>query len=223
MSDDLYDQAFWDARYSEQESIWSGNPNPVLVADASGLMPGRALDIGSGEGADSIWLASRGWNVTGVDISEVALQRAASVASADPTVASRISWEHHDFLEWSPPEAAFDLVSAQYMHLASAENERLFRAMAAAVAPGGTLLIVGHHISHAPHDPHTSEGSHGEHMLAKMFTAESVVALLDASLFTIEASGLRLRPAGSHGAEMGMTHDVVVRARRHGGPVVSPG
>ncbi|MFJ2175011.1 SAM-dependent methyltransferase [Streptomyces sp. NPDC087851] len=137
-------EEFWDGRYGVSERIWSGEPNTVLVRETTGLPPGRALDLGCGEGADAVWLAERGWHVTATDISRVALGRAARHA-ADAGVADRIDWQWHD-LTATFPTGGFDLVSAHFLHSPSEEfpRERILRAAAASVAPGGTLLIVGH-------------------------------------------------------------------------------
>jgi SAM-dependent methyltransferase len=138
------DSEFWEAFYQEKEQVWSGNPNPLLVREVEALPPGRALDLGCAEGADSIWLAQRGWQVTGVDISETALRRAA-VRAADAGV-DGINWERAD-LSQSFPEGSFDLVSAQFFHSPVALNEerlKMLRRAADAVAPGGVLLIAGH-------------------------------------------------------------------------------
>src|ERR1700730_7897302 len=114
----LVSQDFWDARYGSAEAIWSGNPNPQLVAEVADLVPGTALDVGSGEGADAIWLASRGWQVTGIDISPVALERAAQLAAAaGETIADHITWQQADVMVWDPAPKQFDLVSAQFIHL----------------------------------------------------------------------------------------------------------
>src|ERR1700712_2364692 len=138
---------YWENRYAEPGLTWSGSPNPVLVAEARALTPGRALDIGSGEGGDAQWLASMGWSVTGVDIAANALAKArARVEDADPLAATRIVWEQHDITDWVPELDAFDLVSSQFMHLPEPQRSSLFRSLAAAIAPGGTLLIVGHDV-----------------------------------------------------------------------------
>lgn len=148
-----FDRAFWDERYSSASSLWSGNPNPHLVAEADGLAAGAALDVGAGEGADAIWLARRGWRVTAVDISSVALDRAAGhAAAAGAEIADRIRWLREDILRWRPPERTWDLVSAQYMHLPAEDRRPVYASLAAAVADRGTLLIVGHH----PSDMHTT-------------------------------------------------------------------
>ena len=137
------DEDFWDDRYRESDRIWSGNANAVLVREVQGLTPGRALDLGCGEGADAVWLARHGWRVTGTDISGVALGRAAEHA-AEAGVTDRVEWQRHDFTE-SFPEGEFDLVSACFLHnYGEFPRPRVLRTTAAAVAPGGILLVVGH-------------------------------------------------------------------------------
>ncbi|WP_189110702.1 bifunctional NAD(P)/FAD-dependent oxidoreductase/class I SAM-dependent methyltransferase [Streptomyces camponoticapitis] len=138
-------EEFWDSRYAESARVWSGNPNTVLVREAADLTPGRALDLGCGEGADAIWLAGRGWRVTACDISGVALAKARRHAeAADAGVAGRIDWQRHDF-GTSFPTGTYDLVSAQFLHSPDdMPREKILRAAASAVAPGGVLLIVGH-------------------------------------------------------------------------------
>ncbi|MEV7102390.1 SAM-dependent methyltransferase [Streptomyces atroolivaceus] len=137
------DAEMWDDRYRESDRIWSGNPNVALVREVEGLTPGRVLDLGCGEGADAVWLARTGWKVTATDISRVALERAA-VHAADAGVADRIDWQWHD-LGASFPEGEYDLVSAQFLHsMGDLPREEILRRAAAAVAPGGVLLIVGH-------------------------------------------------------------------------------
>ncbi len=136
-------EEFWDGRYGEQDRIWSGAPNVALVREVTGLPPGRALDLGCGEGADAVWLAQRGWRVTAADISQVALDRAAEEAER-AGVADRIEWRRHD-LATSFPDGSYDLVSASYLHSpVQLPREEVLRKAAAAVVPGGTLLITGH-------------------------------------------------------------------------------
>ncbi|MFC3744431.1 class I SAM-dependent methyltransferase [Paractinoplanes deccanensis] len=134
-------EAEWDARYAESDRVWSGNPNVVFVREVADLPPGRALDLGCGEGADSIWLARRGWRVTGTDVSGVALARAAShAAEAGVTV----DWQRHD-LSTEFPDGEYDLVSAQFLYSwGGFDRAAVLRRAAAAVAPGGVLLIEGH-------------------------------------------------------------------------------
>ncbi|MEU1616811.1 class I SAM-dependent methyltransferase [Streptomyces sp. NPDC005722] len=135
---------FWDARYAGSDRVWSGNPNDVLVRETGGLKPGTALDLGCGEGADAVWLARQGWRVTAVDISRVALERAARHAEAEGIPDGLIDWQRHDLGE-TFPGGTYDLVSAQFLHSPhDMPRERILRAAAAAVAPGGVLLVVGH-------------------------------------------------------------------------------
>jgi SAM-dependent methyltransferase len=141
VSDDV--EAFWEQFYGEREQVWSGTPNAALVVEIEGLAPGTALDVGCGEGADAIWLARQGWRVTGVDISQVALDRAAAHA-AEAGVGDRTTWERHD-LSRSMPDGPFDLVSVHFLHSPVDDpRDRALRAAAAAVAPGGRLLVVSH-------------------------------------------------------------------------------
>ncbi|QKW08345.1 class I SAM-dependent methyltransferase [Streptomyces sp. NA04227] len=136
--------AFWDALYNDSDRVWSGLPNHALVREAGGLTPGRALDLGCGEGADAIWLALEGWQVTGVDISRTALDRAERHAADKGVDGDRIDWQRHD-LATSFPAGPFDLVSAHFLHSpGDLPREAVLRRAAATVAPGGVLLVVGH-------------------------------------------------------------------------------
>ena len=120
-----FTQEFWDDRYRPAGGsgrLWSGQPNPQLVAQTAGLVPGEALEAGCGEGADAIWLARQGWTVTAVDVSAVALERAAGyAAAAGDEIARRITWQREDLLSWAPAEERFDLVSAQFMYAPAGE------------------------------------------------------------------------------------------------------
>ena len=137
---------FWDGFYRERAQVWSGNPNALLVREVAGLAPGTALELGCGEGADAVWLARQGWQVTGLDISAVALERAAAHAR-DAGV--ELTLIEADLAEWSAgspgTDSGYDLVCAQYLHSPTdlPRNQILMRA-AAAVAPRGRLLVVGH-------------------------------------------------------------------------------
>ncbi|MCU1481748.1 MAG: methyltransferase small [Subtercola sp.] len=136
-------EQFWNARYGESDQIWSGQPNPVLVREAARLTPTTALDLGCGEGADAIWLAGQGWQVTAVDISTTALDRGRAQADA-VGVADRIDWQQHDLSE-TFASGSFGLVSAQFLQSPVAlDRERILQNAVAAVAPNGCLVVVGH-------------------------------------------------------------------------------
>jgi SAM-dependent methyltransferase len=138
-------EQFWENFYLDRDQVWSGEPNPLLVREVGSVTAGTALDVGCAEGADAVWLASLGWQVTAVDVSETALRRAAARAEA-AGVGDRIDWQRHD-LSSTFPEGTFDLVSAQFLHspVALADERRtILRKAARATAPGGLLLIVGH-------------------------------------------------------------------------------
>jgi SAM-dependent methyltransferase len=162
----MSDEQAWDERYQESDRVWSGNPNVVLVAEVSDLPPGRALDLGCGEGADAIWLAKRGWQVTAVDISSVALRRAAAHAAGENVT---VDWQRHN-LEHTFPDGEFDLVSAQFLHSwKDFDRDKILRRAAEAVAPGGVLLIEGH-MDHGPFP-------HGDHEV-RFPTPDEVIAAL---------------------------------------------
>jgi SAM-dependent methyltransferase len=136
-------QKHWDDRYAEKDRIWSGRVNGQLAAVAEPLTPGRALDLGCGEGGDAVWLAEHGWQVLAVDVSETALARAAAEAESRG-VLDHIDFQHHDLSD-SFPDGTFDLASAQYFHsFVRLERPQILRRAAAAVRPGGLLVIVDH-------------------------------------------------------------------------------
>ena len=196
--------AFWDERYASMEQVWSGEPNGALVREAAGLPPGLALDVGCGEGADAVWLAGHGWDVTALDVSEVALERAARHAGQARVP---VRWVHAGLTEAPLPPGTFGLVSAQYPALLRTVNHDAERALLAAVAPGGTLLVVHHH---PPIDAEQAR-AHGLDP-DDYVTPGDVAALLDGR-WRVEVNEIRARSvtagAGSH-----HTHDLVLRARR---------
>jgi len=202
------DEAFWDARYGTADRIWSGKPNPQLVADTAELAPGRALDVGAGEGADAIWLAERGWTVDALDISGVALQRGRAEATArGADIAARIDWLHADVLSDELPAGPYDLVSLQFMHFSKADRTSLFQRCIAAVAPGGTLQVVAHH----PPDLHTT--AHRPKMPDFFYAADEVAELLDED-WTVVACDARPRSATDPHGDPISIHDAVLVARR---------
>jgi SAM-dependent methyltransferase len=134
--------AEWDARYSERDgAMWSGRPNGRLVVDVADLTPGRALDVGCGEGADAIWLARRGWTVTAIDVSDVAVGRAREAAEL---AGAAVEWVCGDALKTSFPARSFDLLSLQYPALPKAAGEPAVQMLLDTVRPGGLLLAVYH-------------------------------------------------------------------------------
>jgi len=205
---------YWEDRYRSSDAIWSGNPNAQLVIHAADLAPGDALDVGSGEGADAIWLAERGWRVTGMDISAVALDRAAQRAAlAGQDIADRIAWRQANLLSWDPAEppsslAAYDLVSAQYMHLPRDILQSVHRRLAACVRPGGTMLIVGHH----PADLQTSMGR--PNVPDMFYTAEDVAATLDPADWQVTVADAPGRSASDPDGRTITIRDAVLTAIR---------
>ena len=129
----------WDTRYAGEELVWSSTPNQFLVAEVQGLRPGKALDLGCGEGRNALWLAEQGWTVTGVDFSKVGLAKAARLAEAGGV---NVDWVQSDALTWRPPAEGFDLVAVFYLQLAPSDRTEALRVAVSAVAPGGTLLVV---------------------------------------------------------------------------------
>jgi SAM-dependent methyltransferase len=203
-----FGEDFWNERYSSAQRVWSGDPNPQLVTEVAGRPPGRALDVGSGEGADAIWLARNGWAVVAADISSVALERAAQHArDTDPAVAARIEWRQVDLLAGQPEPGSFDLVSAQFMQLPPEPRTRLFTALIASVRAGGMLLVVGHH----PSDLAT--GVARPPMPEVFYSPDEIAALLDHS-WTVEVSEARPRPASTPDGAEATVHDSVLVAIR---------
>ena len=204
----MLDEAFWEDRYRSKPSIWSGQPNAQLVADAADLAPGTALDVGAGEGADAIWLAQRGWRVVAVDISAIALDRGRRRAE-ELGLADQIDWMHLDVTAAALPPGPFDLVSAQFVHFPPQHREPVYAALAEAVAPGGTLMIVGHH-------PSDMEAGVGRPRWPEMFfTAEELADVLGGEWTVVAADARRRQVSGSDGAPATIC-DAVLVARRAG-------
>lgn len=199
---------FWDERYRSASKVWSGSPNPQLVAEVTGRAPGRALDAGCGEGADAIWLAGQGWAVVAADISGVALERAERHAlQTNPAAAARITWQQADMLAQAPEPGSFDLVSAQFIQLPPEPRARLFGSLAAAVREGGMLLVVGHH----PSD--LTSGVPRPPMPELFYTQDDIAGLLDGS-WTIDVSQARPRSARTPDGAEATIHDTVLVATR---------
>ncbi|MEU9352680.1 class I SAM-dependent methyltransferase [Streptomyces griseoloalbus] len=193
----------WDEMYRSRDRVFSGNPNGVLVAETTDLPPGQALDVGCGEGADALWLARRGWQVTAVDVSETALRRAAAAAT---DVKDRVAWARADLSTTPPPASAFDLVSIHYFPLRRGPGHTALRGLLDAVAPGGTLLFATHALSDVVrhHDQDIDP--------ADYYQPDDIARLLDPT-WNVLINETRPRttppPAGTH-----HIHDSVLRALR---------
>jgi SAM-dependent methyltransferase len=204
---DLFTQETWDARYAESERIWSGRPNPRLVEHVAGLTPGDALDVGAGEGADAVWLASQDWRVTALDVSEVALARVAAHA-AEAGVADRVTTLHHDLMNGAPLPGEFDLVSAQYLHPPTDRFAEIMQLLGSTVRPGGLLLVVGHH----PDDLATGlRSGHGHPEL--LFTPDRVVAALPDAVWDVRVAEAATRSVDGPDGPVTVTDSVVLAAR----------
>ena len=167
----------WDERYETGEVSWSTDPNQFLVDELEPLPPGRARDVACGRGRNAVWLASKGWRVTGVDFSHAGLAMARQL-QADRAV--EVDWIEADAVEWEPPPASFDLVVVMYLHLPAEQRRRVLSHADSALAPGGVLLVVGHDISNL------SDGTGGPKDATVLCGPEQVVA---------ELSGLRVERA----------------------------
>jgi SAM-dependent methyltransferase len=204
--DESYDvdsEAAWDQRYAEMGQVWSGHPNGALVSEVTGLPAGLALDVGCGEGADAVWLAGQGWEVTALDVSQVALERAARHAEH---AHARVQWVHAGLVDAQLPAGTFDLVSAQYPALLRTADHTAERKLLAAVAPGGVLVVV-HHA-----DVDAAEAKARGFDPADYVMPADVARLLD-DTWQLEVSERRPRHvAGGAGAHH--TADIVLRARR---------
>jgi SAM-dependent methyltransferase len=201
-----FDKDFWERHWQQAGGSMGGDPpNPYLARETSDLAPGTALDAGCGTGAEAIWLASHGWHVTAADIASEALARAAGRAAASGSPES-VRWVEADLSVWSP-DARFDLVMTHYAHPAMPQLE-FYDRIAGWVAPGGTLLIVGHL------QTQDSTG-HGHHPPAEASaTAASITARMDGGEWQVVTAEEHLRTLTGHGDRAAPLHDVVVRATR---------
>lgn len=196
------DEQQWDERYAASDRIWSGRPNAALVAEASDLEPGTVLDVGCGEGADAVWLAERGWRVTGLDVSGVALERGRAWASENGV---EVAWVKSGLLEAGLAPGTFDLVTVLYSPLQRTPDHAAEHLVAGLVAPGGRLLVVHHVPQPGGHDGHRPD-------FGSMVAPESVRPVLGEG-WTIEVDEVRDRTvAGGQGAHH--HEDAVLLARR---------
>jgi SAM-dependent methyltransferase len=208
----MFTREFWDERYAGSTRVWSGKPNHRLVEQAAGLTPGRAIDVGCGEGADVVWLAQQGWQVTGVDVSQVALDRAAAHAAeagvAEQTSFARLDVVGGDSLLDALPGPA-DLVVACFMHPPTERFAATYGAALAAVAPGGRLLVVAHHPADAP------TGLRNAGLTHLLFEPQRVLDVLDPDEgWEVEVAEAQTRPVETADGQPLSATDTVVRLRR---------
>lgn len=204
-----FDRDFWQQLWSRTlreraDTVADRPPNAHLTAEVADLCPGRALDAGCGHGSDTLWLAAHGWHVTAVDFSAAALAYARSTAEAAGTdIAGRVDWVGADLQTWTPEPGHFELVSCLYVHVAGTVEEMVWR-MGAAVAPGGTLFLVGHR----PIDPATGAATPAAGQL--QVSVKAVLAALDPRRWEFVIAEDRPRAAAGTGV------DAVICARRLG-------
>ena len=202
---------FWEDFYAPGRRPWSGNPNRLLVDELARrpLVPETALDLGCGTGGDALWLAQQGWTVTGVDLAQSALTQAEEAAAA-AGLAERTTWQRVD-LDAGLPAGSWDLVTSAYLQAPVAlGRDRILRGAAAAVAPGGTLLVIGHH------GPPSWAESPPEHLLG-LPDADDVLAVLALpAAWTVERAETVAFDSTSPDGRPGTRTDSLVRVRRPG-------
>jgi SAM-dependent methyltransferase len=195
------DRDAWDARYRQAGLLWSAAPNRFVAGALADLAPGRALDLACGEGRNALWLAENGWRVTAVDFSPVALAKGR--AAAEPR-GMDIAWIEADALAYEPEPAAYDAVLVAYLHLPADDLRAVLRKAVTAVAPGGTLLVVGHDATNP------DEGTGGPQDPSVLYTAETVAAHL--APLRVESARREYRPV--EGASRPAIDTLVIAVRR---------
>jgi len=190
----------WDQRYAAVENLWAVRPNRFLVSEVSELNPGRALDLACGEGQNAIWLASLGWRVTGVDYSEVAIAKARERAEREGV---DVEFACADLVEYEPTLSSHDLVIVLYLHIPSAQRGSVHAKASAAVAPGGTFLLLGHDLSNL------TDGVGGPSDPDILYTADAIASELPG--LEIEKASTILRDVAGEDRD---AIDTIVRARR---------
>ncbi|MHB1525488.1 MAG: class I SAM-dependent methyltransferase [Candidatus Dormibacteria bacterium] len=193
----------WDRLHAEHQ--WSTEPDPLLVELAGALEPGRALDLGCGGGRNALWLARQGWEVTGIDGSEVGLARAREQARAE---ALELEWVQADMLEYPLPGGGYDLVVMANLHFETAVLARALELATDSLAPGGHLFLVGHHLDNLGH--------HGPPLADHLYTAERISAVLPARL-EVERLERQERLGGS---DLDQRHDISLLVWATAGPQI---
>ncbi len=200
------DASAWDARYAESELVWSAGPNQFVAAECAGLAPGRALDLAAGEGRNAIWLAERGWAVTAVDFSQVALDKGRTLAGG-----ADVEWVCADATRWRGDDTV-ELTVVAYLQLPAAERRAAVRAGVAALRAGGTFLLVAHDSTNL------AEGPGGPQDAAVLYTAEDVLGDLDGIDVQVERAErvARVVEPGHRGEPAATAYDCLVRLQRAG-------
>lgn len=219
--DGEFGAVYWEDRYRNGGGASRRGPSPSLLAELSDLTPGTALDAGCGWGADAAWLAARGWTVTAVDVSPAAVDQGRQDADAsDPGAAGRITWLSADLTTWKP-DGQFDLVTSHYVHVPG-PPEALFERLASWVAPGGTLLVVGHGYTPGQHDHGHRHGGHDDVQHGPGSPPDSarvrlaqITSALPHNEWEIVAAEPRTHTISRPGGEPpAVLDDILVRARR---------
>ena len=199
------DAAGWDTRYAASERVWSVGPNQFVERSLTDLPLGRAVDLAAGEGRNAVWLASRGWDVTAVDFSQVALDRGRETAPD-----AGVTWVCADVLRWEPGPERYDLAVLAYLQLVESERRRAVRTGFGCLHPGGTFFLVAHDSSNL------TEGTGGPQDPSVLMTADDVLADLgDAKYDVVEAGRVERRVTGPDAIER-TAYDALVRVVRTG-------
>ncbi|MFC7217494.1 class I SAM-dependent methyltransferase [Streptomyces polyrhachis] len=206
------DNRAWDDRYADADLVWGAEPNRWVARETGPLPPGRALDLAAGEGRNALWLAGRGWRVTAVDFSSVGVERGRRLTAEAPAeVGGRVTWVCADVLAYEPERGAYELVLLSYLHLPAGERGPALRTAAGALAPGGSLLVVGHDTTNL------TEGTGGPKDARVLFTPADVLAdLAGAGLEAVRAERV-LRPVPQPDGRTVDAVDALVLLRRPAG------
>jgi SAM-dependent methyltransferase len=191
----------WDTRYAATDTMWSTAPNVFLAPHVEKLTPGRALDLGCGEGRNALWLAEHGWTVTAVDFSEVAVDRGRQWASRRGL---HVDFQVADVVEYSPDPSSFDLVILFYLQLPHDEVRRVLGHAVEALAPGGRLLVVAHDLDNLEH------GVGGPPTADVLYTTDLVVDAIE-GLEIVEAGPVERAVSSTDGGRTAI--DTLVLAR----------
>ncbi len=203
------DSRAWDERYAASELVWSARPNQFVESEIGDLVPGRALDLASGEGRNSLWLADRGWDVTAVDFSLVGLDKGRALqARHEHGRDLHVEWVHADVLEYTPSPASYDLALLAYLQLVPEQRRTAVRTAFTALREGGTFLLVAHDSSNL------TEGTGGPQDPSVLCTAEEVLADLDGERFDVQRAERVTRMVDQPDGPPRPAYDALVRLVR---------